>query len=247
MMNIGYVYLITSPSNRLYIGSTSNLKKRIYSYSNLNCKTQTKLYNSLKKYGWENHTFEVIWEGFINEMLKNETLLGLEYDVLNIKNLNLKLPKIGDNRKITSDETKNKMSNSAMGRVFSEESKIKIKENNKNKLKSLKTKKNMSITQKKRPIYLNAISAISKANINNKYNLDKIHSKDEIEKMSKSKMKAIIQMDLEGNFIKEWDSIKDASTTLNISRSSITLCCQGSNRYSHAGSFKWKYKLEYYV
>ena len=70
MMNIGYVYLITSPSNRLYIGSTSNLKKRIYSYSNLNCKTQTKLYNSLKKYGWENHTFEVIWEGFINEQLK---------------------------------------------------------------------------------------------------------------------------------------------------------------------------------
>ena len=30
--DIGYVYKITNPNNRVYVGSTINLKRRIYQY-----------------------------------------------------------------------------------------------------------------------------------------------------------------------------------------------------------------------
>lgn len=58
----GYIYKITSPSGKVYIGQTKNIKQRLYFYSTYNCKTQTKLYNSIKKYGWCEHTFEILEE-----------------------------------------------------------------------------------------------------------------------------------------------------------------------------------------
>jgi len=63
--------MITSPSNRLYVGSTINIRKRCISYRNLHCKTQYKLYNSLNKYGFDNHTFEIILECPVEEMYGN--------------------------------------------------------------------------------------------------------------------------------------------------------------------------------
>lgn len=50
--------------------------------------------------------------------------------------------------------------------------------------------------------------------------------------------KAIIQLDLNGNIIKEWPSITDAEETLNIS--GINKCLSGKRRSS--GGFIWRYK-----
>ena len=51
----------------------------------------------------------------------------------------------------------------------------------------------------------------------------------------------INQYDLEGNFIKEWDSALDASIELNINRQNITACC--TKRAKTTGGFKWKYNI----
>jgi len=52
--------------------------------------------------------------------------------------------------------------------------------------------------------------------------------------------KPILQYDLEGNFIKEWGSLKEASNKYNLNSGGISSCCLGlTNR---AGNFKWKYK-----
>ncbi|MDE5888957.1 MAG: hypothetical protein K2H20_02950, partial [Bacilli bacterium] len=50
---------------------------------------------------------------------------------------------------------------------------------------------------------------------------------------------SVLQYDLNGNFLKEWDCIADAETTLNIHKS-ISKCCRGQRK--SAGGFKWKYK-----
>ena len=51
MVKIG-IYKIVSPSEKIYIGQSINIEKRWEkNYKTLKCKTQTKLYNSLKKYG----------------------------------------------------------------------------------------------------------------------------------------------------------------------------------------------------
>lgn len=60
MNNIGLIYKITSPSGKCYIGQSKNIKSRLYNYKNGCCKGQPKLYNSIQKYGWDNHLFEII-------------------------------------------------------------------------------------------------------------------------------------------------------------------------------------------
>ena len=57
-----------------------------------------------------------------------------------------------------------------------------------------------------------------------------------IEKTSKS----IEQYDLNGNFIKEWDSLAKASRELNISRGTLCSCIKG--QVKSCGGYQWKYK-----
>lgn len=52
--------------------------------------------------------------------------------------------------------------------------------------------------------------------------------------------KVIIQLDLEGNYIKEWCSITEASKILGLQESSICSCAKGNHKTS--GGFKFKYK-----
>lgn len=59
-MPIPCIYKIESPSNKVYIGQSRNYPGRLYQYNRLNCKKQAKLYESLKKYGPNNHFFEVL-------------------------------------------------------------------------------------------------------------------------------------------------------------------------------------------
>lgn len=56
-----YIYKITSPSNRVYIGKTKSWRKRFDHYiKNGNKITQPKLQYSINKYGWEAHKLELI-------------------------------------------------------------------------------------------------------------------------------------------------------------------------------------------
>ena len=56
------IYKITSPTKRVYIGQSVDIKRRFNQYSNLYCKDQSALYLSLIKHGIDNHLFEVIEE-----------------------------------------------------------------------------------------------------------------------------------------------------------------------------------------
>ena len=56
------IYKITNPKGKVYVGQTTNYRKRLNHYRILHCKRQQKLYNSLHKYGFNNHVFEIIEE-----------------------------------------------------------------------------------------------------------------------------------------------------------------------------------------
>lgn len=104
---VGKVYKITSPKGRIYIGSTfRKVEKRWSFYKNLTCKEQPIIYNSLVKYGPENHVFEVIWEGPVEDMLRMERILGEQYNVLDPKKgLNCALPGYDDKIAIYSEQS----------------------------------------------------------------------------------------------------------------------------------------------
>jgi len=56
------IYKITNPKGKIYIGQSINIKRRFNEYKRLNCSQQPKIYNSLLKYGSDNHKFEIIEE-----------------------------------------------------------------------------------------------------------------------------------------------------------------------------------------
>ena len=53
-------------------------------------------------------------------------------------------------------------------------------------------------------------------------------------------LKPILQFDIVGNFIKEWNSISEASTTLGINRRNITN--NFTNISNSANNYVWRYK-----
>lgn len=53
--------------------------------------------------------------------------------------------------------------------------------------------------------------------------------------------KSVKQYDLNGNLIKIWDCISDASRKLHIDNGRITKCCQHKKYCYTAGGYKWEY------
>jgi len=117
--NIG-IYKITSPSGRIYIGQSSNLKYRLRDYYKLRSKSKKQiiLYNSFLKYGVENHQFDIIEYCSIDELNCSERFWQDEFDVLN-GGLNCILTSCEDKKAQMSEETKKKISIAiiAMGRA----------------------------------------------------------------------------------------------------------------------------------
>lgn len=66
------IYKITNPENKVYIGYTTNLYKRKNYYKVNKGIRQTKLYNSITQYGWEQHKIELIEECAKDELRNKE-------------------------------------------------------------------------------------------------------------------------------------------------------------------------------
>lgn len=109
------IYKITSPSNKIYIGQSINIKKRRANYESLQCKGQPRLYYSIKKHGWENHVFEVIEECIVDLLNHRERHWQDFYDVLGVNGLNCALQGHKDKSGHLSEETKMKISKNRKG------------------------------------------------------------------------------------------------------------------------------------
>lgn len=57
----------------------------------------------------------------------------------------------------------------------------------------------------------------------------------------KARKRAVIQMDLKGNELREFPSVKEAIQFIGGSPN-ITACCKGKPKHETAGGYKWKYK-----
>lgn len=72
----------------------------------------------------------------------------------------------------------------------------------------------------------------------------KIYSEEErlkrVEWNKIHKSKPVLQYDLEGNFIREYTSIKEAEESIN--KTGLTHYFKGN--FKHCGGYKWKYKIE---
>lgn len=230
MIKVGIIYKITSPTDNVYIGQTSNYRKRMNAYRSLNCKDQPAVYNSLKKYGFEKHSIEII-ESNIPEMCLNITetayimiynsyLNGLNSTPFGGSNRGWKmsekqkehLRKLRTGSKL-SQETRDKISEANKGRIVSMETRNKISIIHNNKIFTKEYKQHLSESQKKvdRSNYTPPIKFGSN-NIN-------------------SKLTEEIVINIKKDFINNLD-IKSISNKYNISVSVIYKIRQGN---------AWKY------
>lgn len=204
----GYIYKITNPSGKIYIGQTIDLKVRKNKYKYLNCKNQTRLYKSLLKYGWENHIFEVLEtidlvnDGDLNIL---EVKYIEEYNCF-IKGLNCTLGGQGGSGKVYSEESKLKMRNSQLGKKQSEETinkRVKSLKGQKRsiefkqKLKALKTGLVVSDETKKK------LSEINKGKILSEETKNKISNSNKGRVVSEETRRKISERKKERNLLKK--------------------------------------------
>lgn len=71
----------------------------------------------------------------------------------------------------------------------------------------------------------------------NKYNLNYGTRNDRIKK---TQQKPVLQLDMDGNFIKEWGGANEIARETGMAQSAITRCCNGKRNYAYG--YKWKYK-----
>ena len=171
-LNKAGIYKLTSPSGKVYIGQSTNIKGRISFYKGEHCILQRHLYNAIKKHGWDNFTIEILWSTNTPEKARDihKVLDALEIAYIKFYN-----------------------------------------------------------------------------SIENGYNLmtggsNGGHSKETREKMSLLKHKAVNQYDRQGNFIRTWDSMKEAAEGIGMkSPSGISDACRG--RQKSSGGFLWEYSI----
>jgi len=112
MENISGIYKILNPEGKIYIGCTINWDRRLFEYQNLKVKGQSKIYESLIKFGYINHIFEIIEECNIDLLYEKEiywiNFFNSVEDGLNVR--------IGGRNGNLTQSTKDKISDALKGR-----------------------------------------------------------------------------------------------------------------------------------
>ena len=251
------IYLVTNcygDPNKVYIGKTTNISRKTdhkRKFGKDIIFTYIDEIKSLDSKDWK--PLECFWIEYFRQ-------LGFD-----LQNGN----KGGGGPSFLSQETKDRMSFNRKGKTKSIETKDKISKSKQGSKHSKYTKDKISLINSKTILQYdlngNFIKIWESAKIAG--NILNIH-KDSISQVCRGKTnsagcflwrfknnpiiaeynkpvnknsKPIIQYDLEGNFIKEWPSITEASNLLKINLVCISMVC--SNKLKTAGNFIWKYKI----
>lgn len=165
------IYKITSPSGKVYIGQSWDWIKRKSVYKRLACAGQRKLYNSLVKYGYDNHEIQVICElpkDVSQDVLNSyEEIYLKQYIDCNVPILNIR--EAGSNGKL-SKETIEKMSKSLRGRTIKPESIAKMLETRKNSgyVMSEESRRKIGDAHRRMKLSMEAREKIRQANLGKK-------------------------------------------------------------------------------
>lgn len=234
------IYKITNPTGKIYIGQSINIEKRWQyyksQYHNKNDK-QNKLFNSLKKYGTDDHIFDIIEECTVEQLNEREIYWGEFYKCTD-PNTGLNLRELGKQGQWT-EEAKDKLSKSQLGKSrHTDESKARIS--------AALTGTKYTDEQKKRCSENSGMrNKINHTGGSKKGWIRTAESKNNISiaKLGKPNIKdlrRIYQLDPSGNIINEFKGPTEAQTKTGIRRDSIGNVLK--NKQKNAGGFIWKYK-----
>jgi len=214
------IYKITSPTKRIYIGQSVNIEKRFIDYKKSLKRQQIRLYNSIKKYGYNNHKFEILCECSEKELNNLERYYQDLYSVLSKNGLNCRLT--------CSDERSGKLSVETIEKLRNKDFNYLIGNNfRKGILHSQEIKNKISITLKnnaKKKDYVNSMTG--KFGDLNPF-FGKKHSKESLKKMKEKPNSKIVLNTENGVF---HYSIKEVSETYNLLYSPLKCRLNGKSK-----------------
>ena len=229
---MGYIYIITNKiNNKQYIGQTlcEDIQTRWKQHRSKKSIGRC-LKSAYLKYGLENFNFKIICISFDEALNELEINYIKKYNTISPNGYNLAS---GGRNKMTHPDTIKLISDKLKGRKLSKERCEKMREwminNNPQKGKSLSEE-----TKEK----------IRKFRLTNKIILSEnsILKRNEALKKANNKMKKKVgQYDKNHKFIKEFESIKEASRNTNVSDIGIRNVCNHKKSYYTAGGFIWKF------
>lgn len=198
---------------------------------------------------------KIIKDGFepkvlkIYENLDSETVSKLEIEIiLKIGRSDLKkgplvnLTDGGEGTTNISKEIIKKRADSQKGRKHSEESKEKMSLSRKKYFEKGNTtwNKGRQWTDEERLKLTNKSNLGRRLSDEHKNKMSKNAKRQILEGKSIIKLRKVVQYTLIGDFIEEYESIKNASIQNNIPQTSIRYCCL--KKLKHAGGFYWEFK-----
>jgi group I intron endonuclease len=201
------IYKIINPENKIYIGQSINIERRFNEYKRIQKRSAgRKIISSLKQYSPDRHIFEIIEECLVEQLHEREYYWKKFYK--SVEN-GLNCDYFDNSGGPRSEETKRRISEGTKGKKRSETTKQKLRKpkTEQHKQNISKAKQNISEETKRK---------ISESKLGKKW------SEEHIKNIIKGKQIPVLQYDLAGNFIKEWEGVKIAALHLGCDPTTIT-------------------------
>ena len=229
--NMVGIYKITNPLNEIYIGQSWDIDDRIGFYKKAKCENQPLLYKSILEHSWNNHKLEIVCElpGEIDqisfdliEISHIDFYKEAGYKMLNVRG--------GGSRGKHSDATKKLMREKKKQDFKDNPEKY---ENFKKSVISPENRKKASekANRTKSTRIYKKITGKDHWNYGKpSRNRDRIYTEGNIlnlRKAQKSTMRPVEMLDLNGIFLRSFESINEAARTLNFSKQAIKYHCNG--------------------
>lgn len=232
------VYIIINPKGRKYIGKSINIERRFKGYAAGRCKTQTKLYHSILKYGWDKHE-KVVW------VCKEKDIDSIERYYISwwsTTKYGLNCLSGGGGIRPTAEQIK-KMSESKKGLMAGDKNPMYGKKwTQERRDRQSEIAKNISDETRRKISIGNTGRVFSKESREKKSKSLMGHpvSEQVREKLREARSFKVLQFNKYGVFIKEFTSAKSAR--LETGCHNVSECAAGKLKTS--GGFIWKYKKD---
>ena len=246
------VYKHTSPSDKVYIGITS--QKPEYRWSNgKGYKESYHFYNAIQKYGWDNFKHEILFENLTKDEAEQKEIELIAFYKsdnrefgYNIEHGGNSIGKISENTKKILSELNKGENHPMYGKHLSAETKEKISMANKGKKFSKTTLKKLSESHKggtpwnkglKFPLRQNLLRGTHRSEETKQKISEKLKGK--YIGQNRYNAKKINQFTKNKDFIRSWDCIADVEREMGYHHSNIIQCCKGQIKSAYG--YVWEY------
>lgn len=232
-MNKEYcVYVHTNKANgKKYVGITRQKPKdrwrggSAYKYNEY-------FYKAIKKYGWDGFTHEVLITGLTQEeACRCEVALIAQYDSANKRN-GYNVSYGGEGHVSYSPQMREKMSRSARMR---NQDPIKFKNICAGNCRRWER-------EGEREKITKGLNSYYSRNPDRRMQISEERKRFFAEHPEKKTTRAIVQLTMDGEFVKRWDSITEAANSMGVDMRNIYSSCSGRVKSSHG--YIWKYLSE---